>query len=253
MSNNYVNSLHSIRKKEFENTFSKFKPQNTNGLLLEIGSGTGYQLELLQSIFPNAKGLDLPNSNLKDMRVREIIEYNGMDIPFEDESVDFIFSSNTLEHIPDLDAFEKEVFRVLKKDGKCIHIVPTATWRFWATTVHYIALPKTIFEYFKRQQNDNQNSGTVSEKKTKFQLLMNLFFSGLHGERGNRFTEIFYMRVKWWQSHFEANNWEIESDFPTGVFYTGHHLFSTSLSIETRAKLSKFLGSACRTFILKKK
>jgi ubiquinone/menaquinone biosynthesis C-methylase UbiE len=252
--NSYLQSLHNIRKAEFDNTFSKIAYLDANGKMIEIGSGTGYQLSLLSNIFKNPIGLDLANSNLTSMRVNNVIDYDGYNIPSKNDEVDYIFSSNTLEHIPHLDAFEQEMKRVVNKNGCCIHIVPTATWRFWVIALYYIALPKTILGYMNRKRENIQtNSGTTNEKgKSKLQMIGNLFFPGRHGERGNRFTEIYYLRVKWWDAHFKENGWKIAKDFSTGVFYTGHHLLGASLSIKMRIKLAKILGSACHTFILKK-
>ena len=142
--NSYLQSLHNIRKAEFDITFSKISNLDTNGKIVEIGSGTGYQLSLLKNIFKRPIGLDLANSNLSTMRVNNVIDYDGYNIPFKNEEVDYIFSSNTLEHIPHLDEFEQEMKRVINAKGYCIHIVPTATWRFWAVMLYYIALPKTI-------------------------------------------------------------------------------------------------------------
>ncbi len=250
----YIESLHNIRKAEFDNSFSKITNLDTNGKMVEIGSGTGYQLSLLSSIFKNPVGLDLANSNLTSMRVNNVIDYDGFNIPFKNGEIDYIFSSNTLEHIPHLDAFEQEMKRVINERGYCIHIVPTATWRFWVILLYYIALPKTIIGYLKRKSNNTQvNSGTTNQSgKSTLQMVGNLFFPGRHGERGNRFSEIFYFRVKWWNTHFIKNGWTVEKDFSTGVFYTGHHLLGASLSIKRRIQLAKLLGSACHTFLLKK-
>ena len=72
-----------------------------------------------------------------------IIDYDGHHIPFDDNSFDIVFSSNVLEHICDLHQINREIQRVLRSDGYCVHVIPTHTWRFWTTLS---AFP-TAFQY----------------------------------------------------------------------------------------------------------
>lgn len=45
-------------------------------------------------------------------------------IPYENEKFDFIYNSHVLEHIPNDIKAMSELYRVLKKDGVCITLVP---------------------------------------------------------------------------------------------------------------------------------
>ena len=67
-----------------------------------------------------------------------IKDYDGRTIPLPDASVDVVFSSNVLEHVPDLSRMHAEIRRVLAPGGICIHVVPTHTWRLWTTLTSYL-------------------------------------------------------------------------------------------------------------------
>src|SRR5947209_11348418 len=99
--------------------------------ILEIGGGTGSQaLELSRRGF-KVTAIDLASSAYAAHRVFPIIDYDGATIPLPEASVDVVFSSNVLEHVPDLARMHAEIRRVLAPHGKCIHVLPTHVWRFW--------------------------------------------------------------------------------------------------------------------------
>ena len=244
-----VDNLHKLRELEFQETVKFFPESSATLSLLEIGSGTGYQLNLLKKKFGRVIGIDIPNSNYAEKRVENVVSYDGTNIPFPDDSFDVIFSSNTMEHVIDLDSLEEEMKRVLKPGGICIHIVPSHAWKFWNTLLHYFTLPTHVLSYFTRKKPAQMNSNTGTLRKSKssiFTLIGNVLFSPLHGERGNRFTEIFYFHPKWWKNHFQKNKWILKSITATGIFYTGHYLSKNA----DRKKRAKNLGSACYTFVL---
>ena len=64
----------------------------------------------------HCKGLNIVNG--KDLTC------DAMDLPFEDNSVDYIVSSHTVEHVLDVDKAFNEWIRVLKPGGLMAHKVP---------------------------------------------------------------------------------------------------------------------------------
>ncbi|MBL4773620.1 MAG: malonyl-ACP O-methyltransferase BioC [Alcanivoracaceae bacterium] len=91
--------------------------------IVDLGCGTGMAISQLLKIFPDVKisALDFSQQMLKqiDNKAAEIIFSDVHDLPFEDSSIDIVFS-NMLLHWSN----EKEVFaecmRVLKPDGLLI-------------------------------------------------------------------------------------------------------------------------------------
>jgi len=249
---------HSVRHFEIINSLKLSKIDLGNKKVLEIGSGNGYQLNILKKISKEAKGIDIQNS-LYANKITDIIEYDGKAIPFEDSSFDVIFSSNVLEHIKQFESFQDEIKRVLKKDGFCIHILPSHSWRIWTSILHYPSIfflilnitTKKFLNIFKKQRLSvtSPNEVYTSRKINMLNALLLLLYSPRHGERGNFISEIVYFHPNSWKKRFEKNGWIIESFFPTGLFYWSRDIFKLSISLEARNCLHKYLGSACYTYI----
>lgn len=119
--------LKQIREYELGQVVS-LMPQGSS--VLEIGAGAGWQTKMLADKVFKVKAIDLEHSNYAEQRVWPVQNYDGVHIPFADNSFDFVFSSNVLEHIPHIEDFQIEIQRVLKSGGVAIHVLPTATWRF---------------------------------------------------------------------------------------------------------------------------
>lgn len=69
----------------------------------------------------------------------EVTYYTGPEFPVDDDSHDFIFHSEVLEHIEDPDLFLRECYRVLRPNGCLLFTVPFS-YRF-----HYV--PHDYFRY----------------------------------------------------------------------------------------------------------
>jgi ubiquinone/menaquinone biosynthesis C-methylase UbiE len=82
----------------------------------------------------------------------EVYHAGGYQMPFADNSFDYIVSSDVLGHIPfdKKDALFAEMHRVLKKGGRCVHVIETDCNNVWSRAAkripgffekHYIDLP----------------------------------------------------------------------------------------------------------------
>jgi ubiquinone/menaquinone biosynthesis C-methylase UbiE len=97
--------------------------------ILEIGHGNAGHLNYLFEQAPNLsyKGIDISdlmiqeagriNESLVQKGSAEFIHYNGMDIPFENDSFDSVFTVNTLYFWRNPNAFLKEIVRIMKVGG----------------------------------------------------------------------------------------------------------------------------------------
>lgn len=108
--------------------------------VVDVGSGMG---EFLNHVRASRRiGVDLNPDNGR--RLNPGIEFHAADVRsmhfLADDSVDVVFTSNFLEHLPSkgaVDATLREAVRVLKPGGRMIlmgpnvRIVPGAYWDFW--------------------------------------------------------------------------------------------------------------------------
>ena len=209
--------LESIRRFELESSLLCF-PEG--GKVLEIGSGTGWQAKALQENGFDVDAIDLDTSRYKENRIYPVVDYDGHNIPFSDDTFDVVFSSNVMEHIPHLSEFQAEIHRVLKSDGVAIHVVPSSSWRIWSNNTCFL------------------KSWKIPE---------------IHGEHANDLlTETMVFRKIWWQRLFERTGWQIVDIRPSHIFYTGCSMLDKRLSPRIRQTISRVLGSSTNLFILKK-
>lgn len=249
-------SLHKFRKHELKILSEKFIFRK-NSKLLEIGSGTGYQLDLLKEKIDLCLGLDIENGTYDPQSLKEIIKYDGINIPFENDTFDYVFSSNTLEHITDLNVVEKEIQRVMKEDGTAIHILPTSTWRLYTILTHPIYIIKFIFLYFSSNKISQKKylppkgTNAVKDEWTLINNLYNFLIPKRHGEKGNLLTEFYFFSEFYWKRHFLASNWKVVGVFPSNIAYSGNQVFSF-LPITVRTFAAALIGSSTKIYILRK-
>ena len=240
--------LQSIRIFELKKIYDLFP---SGGRILDIGGGKGWQAKFLSEKGFSVDAIDV--SEEAD-RVWNVKIYDGDHIPHSDESFDVVFSSNTLEHIPKVEKFQKEILRVLKKEGVAIHILPTASWRINTFITHYIFVVREIFRSFRAQSGVSDSVVASARKKNSlFQLIVKTLFPSRHGEKGNSITEIWYFSRFWWLKMFRKNGWDVEVCKPLKLFYTGYVTFGSSLSMSKRIILHNIFGSSTRVYLLRKK
>jgi ubiquinone/menaquinone biosynthesis C-methylase UbiE len=103
-------------------------PSRPFGDALEIGAGTGYfSLNLLQlGLIRRATATDISPGMLSTLRGSaagvgvevETVQTGAEDLPFDDQSFDFVFGHAVLHHIPDLEHAFAEFARVLRPGGR---------------------------------------------------------------------------------------------------------------------------------------
>ena len=240
--------LHAVRTKEFDSALPYF-PLSSAARVLEIGAGTGYIFEKICRQYPNSLGLEIAGSSYQFIDPR-IILYDGKIIPFPENSFDVIFTSNVLEHVMDIEAFIKEITRVLKPGGVAIHIIPSPTWRVLTSAFHYFAVGKIVLSLGK-------SSGRVSVKaqahrQSKADLVRYLLYAPCHGEAGNVLTEIYYFSRHYWGRLFKASSMNLVAQVGTGFVYWGRDLFQFALPLSIRVTLAHLVGSSSNLYVLRK-
>jgi len=262
MNEEYLKFLETIRALELEQALEIFRSEMPNAkTVLEVGAGTGWQSQKLADAGYSVEAIDLIGSEYVKHRVWDVRNYDGENIPFPDSYFDIIFSSNVLEHIPMVEEFQKEIQRVLKPDGRVLHILPSGTWRFWTTLTYFPFavgfVLKRLFSGSKTnllESSENLSSPVETSENSRRGLskLLSLLLPQRHGEKGNTITEIYYFSKARWARLFKDTGWKIEKYLTNNLFYTGYLIFGPSISTEKRSKISRFAGNSCHLFLLKK-
>jgi ubiquinone/menaquinone biosynthesis C-methylase UbiE len=242
--------LNTLRKAEIDRIVTFFEP---NACILEIGAGTGEQaLELKRRGF-DVTAVEIADSNYASNRQFPIIDYDGKHIPLPDASVDVVFSSNVLEHVPDLSQMHAEIRRVLKPSGYCIHVLPTHSWRLWTTlssfpdaVVYFLATLPQLLPHALPGRSELRRLASAWYRSARY--IAGRLLQRRHGERGNVISELWLFRPEWWRRNFRENGFSVVRDEPMKLFYTGNMLLGPHLSLGHRERIASVLGSACHLF-----
>jgi SAM-dependent methyltransferase len=115
-------------------------------LVLEIGSGVGYIMEAVDRRFQPRSliGLDVAPAMVAKAQQRlvrdkatipaQFVIYDGITIPIESESIDFIYSVACLQHVPKPYVYNLfgEMLRILKTGGfAALHLLSFAAVKLW--------------------------------------------------------------------------------------------------------------------------
>ncbi len=105
------------------NLAMKYCKDLKSAMILDIGCGVGLVDSYLCSEFKNLYGVDIEDGVVSKAKVNNpgvnYIKYDGDNLPFEDNSMDFVFAINVMHHVPpsNWQNFVNEMRRVLKPRG----------------------------------------------------------------------------------------------------------------------------------------
>ena len=248
--------LERLRREEVNSVREYFKPGMR---VLEIGGGSGFQASIIESLGCHVVSIDIAENPGSVSPYHPVEIYDGQTIPYPDSYFDVVFSSNSLEHISPLIPMLKEIRRVLKKDGIAIHILPSATWRFWTSLTYYVYLIKLALNLIRNKESIKESipgaaAKTASLKTIKghgiFTLIRRSLYDRPHGEYPNALSELYYFSRRRWLKTFKNNGFEVLRATGNSIFYTGYKLFPR-LPIVVRKRMSHLLGSACHIFVMR--
>jgi SAM-dependent methyltransferase len=258
--------LDRIRAKEIAATAALLGPPPAR--VLEIGAGSGVQAKYLADLGFEVKAIEVAGSEYEPLQVYPVAKYDGQRIPFPDNSFDVIYSSHVVMHIVDTVGFHREIQRVLKPQGRVVHVVPTSAWRFWTLVLHYPANllgrclrlfqgPSQPMKAMPTQANTppvlvapaEAAAATAPNPVSKLSRWLRL--PRRIGEHGNVLTEHYLFSDAGWRQLFRQHGWVPLAGEPNRIFYTGHMALASRIPLSARRWLSYVLGSAGRLYVLR--
>lgn len=222
--------------------------------ILEVGAGAGWQAKQLSELGYSVEAIEREQASYRNRRAWEIRTYDGENIPFADHSFDVVFSSNVLEHVPHVEAFQAELLRVLAPKGLAVHIMPTVTWRIATTLTHYPDLLKRSIARLRARIRAPIPDTAGAESGPPAQgipPLRELLLPPRHGAHGNVFSEAFWFSRQRWLALFRRTGWRVAAVEPVHLFYSGNLLLGKALPLSTRSALSRVLGSSGLIYVLR--
>lgn len=105
-------------------------PKESNGAILNIGSGTGGMVPILERYgeVTNVDSSKEAIAFLKKKNIKNLHEADATNLPFPDNHFDAVVALDVLEHIEDDDAALREWRRVVKPGGSLLLTVPAYRW-----------------------------------------------------------------------------------------------------------------------------
>ncbi|MCP4650959.1 MAG: methyltransferase domain-containing protein [PVC group bacterium] len=122
----YKRELYRLIKENLKNIRQSF--------VLDVGCRRGDDMQVIGGLGKEVivVGLDVELSVLKEAahkfssdNRKIVLQSNGCSLPFQDESFDVVSSSEVIEHIDDINAFLKEIHRILKPEGVFVITTPS--------------------------------------------------------------------------------------------------------------------------------
>jgi len=109
--------------------FKKFQIESGKKLL-DIGCGSGLNLKFWESKNLRLYGIDISHKALKlskkVVQNANVSVADGQNLPFKNDSFDYITLLGVLEHFPAPEKGLNEIFRVLKSNGNVCFVVPNS-------------------------------------------------------------------------------------------------------------------------------
>ena len=104
-----------------------------NSTILDFGCGAGGVVSDLRNRGYESFGCDIQFKDEESQLTRELkrdglirlIDLEPYALPFEDETFDFVVSDQVFEHVQSYEEANREIARVLKRTGYCLHIFPS--------------------------------------------------------------------------------------------------------------------------------
>lgn len=254
-------NLEKLRIKEINIVFDYLGSRRFRNAL-ELGAGNGFQSALLVDRCENLIATDMNEERLPKLSEDPRIDFQVLDAEivgdwFEGETFDFIFSSNLMEHLPDVDRCLSGCHKILAREGVMINILPNWGWRLIASILYYPVkasrLAGKLLQYRRITRDRTRTVGSairgnnlkLNRKKSP---IIDRLLPPPHGVSANSLIELYAFRRQAWIEIFQKNDFEVIAVL-NGPISTGH-----GVGFEKIKTFFEYLGFTTEyIFVLKKR
>lgn len=92
--------------------------------LLEVGCGRGWLTQRMQETCPATYGIDVNPKSIAHGVAEKLSAMDALDLQFDDEQFDHVYSFHAIEHIERADVALREIHRVLVPGGRVLLVYP---------------------------------------------------------------------------------------------------------------------------------
>lgn len=242
--------LRNLRLAELKSAL-RFLPRDRP--IMELGAGAGWQSGELHRLGWKVTALDVPSERyaaLHAARVCPVKNFDGAHIPFPSGSYYCIYSCHTLAHVQELRTLYEEMIRVLVPGSRCVHIVPTSSWRFWTILGWYADRARKLARRLIVGREIEPAQSAPAPRPPRRALRRCLFPAAL-GVRGTALGELFTFSHAGWRRHFHLNGFQVVYTGRLRLFYTGNGFFGPRLPLHIRQRLALVLGSSSAIYVVR--
>jgi hypothetical protein len=148
-----------------------------------------------------------------------------------------------------------EIRRVIRPGGFAVHVVPSATWRWWTSVTYYPDRIRRVVQLLRSRllgraavsiSHDSATKDSPSKSWTRHLV------PPPHGTIGSAWDELSRFRRTDWLRLLKADGYDSVRYIRGGIFYTGSISAGSALPFSVRQRLSRVFGSSTHIFVCKR-
>jgi hypothetical protein len=129
-----------------------------------------------------------------------------------------------------------------------VHLVPSASWRFWTNLTHFPWLAMRLLRRGRPRRADETDFRDSAERNTRAHLLWKASGLSPHGRYSTSLTELYYFSRRYWTKVLTKHGLDIVYSGDNSLFYSGYGIF-LGMPMGIRRRLARFLGASCHVFV----
>lgn len=239
-----------LRAFEVRAVLSGFGPARF-GNALELGCGDGHGSAVLETFCRQLTATDFDPSKLR-VNATAKTTFAALDAEdlsrFADGTFDLVFTSNLLEHVPQVDRCLHECARVLKIGGVAVHTVPNHTWKLFNLLLFYPACLAQRIRRPWRSAQSGRETGARAELDDNLRVAatsragLKRFLPAVHGCGKSHVDEWRRWRAQRWLDLFARSGMEVQRVIRLPFYFGFGCRFFGLLSLGNRLGLSSATG-----------